>query len=76
MNARGPARRAERMVLRAQRRLWLAQLVLPAAAITTAIVVSVAAWTMWQRASRQRRSESPSAAVRPAPVAAAATERP
>ncbi|ORB91560.1 hypothetical protein [Mycobacterium persicum] len=65
-------RRAERTVLRVQRRLWLAQLVLPAAAITTAIVVSVAAWSMWQRTSGQRRSESPSAAARPA----AATECP
>lgn len=65
-------RRAERTVLRVQRRLWLAQLVLPAAAITTAIVVSVAAWSMWQRTSRQRRSESPSAAARPV----AATECP
>ncbi|EUA00065.1 hypothetical protein I546_6543 [Mycobacterium kansasii 732] len=46
-------------MLRVQRRLWLAQLVVPAAAITTAIVVSVAAWTTWQRTSRRRRSESP-----------------
>ncbi|ORB86189.1 hypothetical protein B1987_23185 [Mycobacterium kansasii] len=67
MNARLAVRRirrAERTALRVQRRLWLAQLVLPAVAVSTATALSIAAWTRL-RASRQRRAQTPSAAERP-----------
>lgn len=58
--------RAERKVLRLQRRLWLAQLAFWPMAATVAIL---AAWTFWHRA-RQRRTGVDSAAASSVPTAA------
>lgn len=44
--------RGRRTVARAQRDLWLAQLALWPTLILSAILVSVAAWALWQRKSR------------------------
>ncbi|OBA79938.1 hypothetical protein A9W99_17600 [Mycobacterium sp. 1164966.3] len=46
--------RAERKVLRVQRRLWLAQLELWPAVVTLAAVGVVAAWKLWQRSVQRR----------------------
>jgi ABC-type nickel/cobalt efflux system permease component RcnA len=61
MNAKEVWRRArsgERLVLRMQRRWWLAQLALWPTAILVAILVSVAAWALWRHKSAERHSET------------------
>lgn len=45
--------RGRRKVLRLQRDLWLAQLALWPTLILSAVVLSVAAWVLWQRKSRR-----------------------
>lgn len=51
------ARSSERLVLRLQRRLWLAQLALWPTVIVLTILASVAAWVLWQRRSAENRSQ-------------------
>lgn len=55
--------RAERKVLRIQRRLWLAQLALWPAVITLAVVGVVAAWKLWQRSAQRRPDGNTGTAV-------------
>jgi hypothetical protein len=67
--------RAERKVLRVQRRLWLAQLAFWPAVIALAVVGVVAAWKLWQRSAQRRPDGNAATAVPPtkldAPIAAA-----
>jgi hypothetical protein len=60
------ARRGERRVLRLQRRLWFAQMAVWPTAVLLATLVSVTAWVVWRRKSREQRSAA--AAVDAAPV--------
>jgi hypothetical protein len=57
-------RRTERKVLRAQRRLWVAQLAVWPTMIVLAILLAGVLWMVWQR-SAVRRPEPESAAHTP-----------
>ncbi|ORB35322.1 hypothetical protein BST39_22740 [Mycobacterium paraseoulense] len=50
--------RGRRRALRLQRDLWLAQLALWPTLILSAVVLSVAAWALWQRNSGRRHAEA------------------
>ena len=62
--------RGRRNVLRLQRDLWLAQLALWPTLILAVVLLSAAAWALWQRNSRRRQAE----AVQPGTDSSAAGE--